>query len=125
MEEKRIPLVNDETKHKKKSTAKGLPRSKHKHQYETVLLSRFTHINLGVEEIHEHRIPTKVCTICGRIDYTDNSYYVTVPEYLNNGVVYRTKLSDDALCLPKWYSEGYFAKFATKGTSDIVPNKIY
>ena len=30
---------NDEPKHKKKSIAKGQPRSKHKHEYEIVLFT--------------------------------------------------------------------------------------
>ena len=40
MNERRIPLQQEELKHKKKSKAKGLSRSKHKHEYIPVLLHR-------------------------------------------------------------------------------------
>lgn len=80
MNEKRTPLINEEPRHKKRSTAKGLPRSKHKHIYETVLLYRYYHhksFKDGSDLVTERCTPTKVCAICGRIDYvdTDPSYY--------------------------------------------------
>jgi hypothetical protein len=117
MNEKRLPLTNEEPAHKKKSTSKGLPRSKHKHQYETVLLSyysRFDLLNNGTGEIREERIPTQVCTICGRIGYTDNdpSYYTLTPiEHLPFNIQERV-LSEKALALPKWYTDDWFDKFA-------------
>ena len=40
MDDKRIPLVKEEPKHKKKSKAKGLARADHKHEYEPVLLEK-------------------------------------------------------------------------------------
>ena len=80
MNNRRIPLANDQPKHKKKSKAKGLPRADHKHQYETVLLTQFFHtteFKTGKPKIVEIVTPTTVCIICGRIGYTntDPKYY--------------------------------------------------
>ena len=119
MNEKRIPLTDEEPKHKKKSTSKGLPRSKHKHQYETVLLSHFYHhtdIHTGKDKTVEARIPTKVCMICGRVSHTDKdqSYYIDTPCYYP-WITHRSELSEKALNLPKWYVDDYFDKFAKEG----------
>ena len=122
MNERRVPLTDEEPKHKKKSTAKGLPRSKHKHQYETVLLSHFYYhpdIHTGKEKTMEIRIPTKVCMICGRVEHTDRdpSYYIEIPSshpWLGSS----KKLSERALNLPKWYVDDYFDKFAKEGISE-------
>lgn len=130
MNDKRIPLTDEEPKHKKKSNHKGLPRSKHKHQYETVLLSRFYHykdINNGKDKVSESRIPTKVCMICGRIDEADNdpSYYTYKPVNPTHPWVTHTKeLSDKALSLTKWYVLDYFGKFANKGTLEISADSV-
>ena len=123
MNDKRIPLTDEEPKHKKKSTSKGLPRSKHKHQYETVLLSRFYHhtdINNGADKVSEFRIPTKVCMVCGRIGDTDKdpSYYTYKP-HPHPWVTHTTELSEKALKLPKWYVGDYFGKFAMEGTTEV------
>ena len=119
MHEKRVPLVDEEPKHKKKSKSKGQPRSKHKHIYETVLLTKYYHsqnFKTGKPEIHEHIYPTKVCIICGRIDEIDwdESYYIN-----NKGsgipfFTYDKELSNKALNLPKWYAEDFWDKFAIK-----------
>ena len=109
---------NDEPKYKKKSKAKGQPRSKHKHEYETVLLTKHftTHnIKTGLQEDHIAQHPTKVCTICGRIDYIDwyPSYYI---HKVIDGLPFianERDLSDKALLLPKWHCN-FFDKFAVK-----------
>ena len=119
MNEKRIPLTNEEPKYKKKSDAKGLPRSKHKHQYETVLLSHFFHhsdVHTGKKKVSEYRIPTKVCMICGRVEHIDKdpSYYVE--KTCDYPLISHTKeLSEKALGLPKWYVNDFFDKFAKEG----------
>ena len=103
MDERRTPILNEEPKHKKKSTTKGLPRANHKHTYETVLLERkFQHNNCnGQTMLTKTFTPTKVCTQCGRIDRIDRD-----PSY------YCNSLSEKALNLPRWYTEEYFSKFA-------------
>ena len=114
MHEKRMPLVDEETKHKKKSKSKGQPRSKHKHIYETVLLTRYFHFNIGEPSISESKQPTKVCTICGRIDYVDydETLYDVHPD-TNIKWAFVKDLSEKALSLPKWCVDD-FDKFAIK-----------
>lgn len=114
MNDKRIPLTTEEPKHKKKSAAKGLPRANHKHIYETVLLYHYHHWK--ADHIAVHTSPTKVCTICGRVDHidTDPSYYVKKESSLR-WLSHITELSKKALALPKWEVND-FDKFATKTT---------
>lgn len=108
-------------KYKKRSTAKGQPRSKHKHIYETVLLVRHYEvpdIHTGKQVEKESRYPTKVCTICGRIDEIDyDDKWYNKEEHKQNKHLkwtYFTKeLSDEALKLPVWICSSYFDKFAT------------
>lgn len=124
MNKRRTPILIEEPKHKKKSTAKGLPRSKHKHIYETVLLEsdyHHTDFKTGVDKIIKSFTPTKVCTICGRIDRADRdpSYYRDTA----NGAIRPwfsgvKELNEKALSLPKWYAGDYFSKFATKREAD-------
>lgn len=111
-------MIDEEIgKYKKRSTAKGQPRSKHKHIYETVLLHEeyeWPDVKTGREPIkHDHISPTKVCKICGRVEYVDNdsSYYVMnrccdIPH-----LVFSKDLSDKALALPRWRRKP-FDKFA-------------
>lgn len=116
----KINLIDDEIPtYKKKSKKKGQPRADHKHTYETVLLVRHYEvpdIHTGKQIAKESRLPTKVCTICGRIDETDTDekwYQKTEHKHLK--WTYFTKdLSEDALKLPVWFCTGYFDKFATK-----------
>ena len=105
-------FTNDEPKYRKKSTAKGQPRSKHKHIYETVLLTRCYPFNLGGPRDSYQVLPTRVCNICGRIDSIlwDEEYYVPQP---GPGIRYPRELSEKALKLPKWYCND-FDKFAVK-----------
>ena len=106
---------DEETKYRKKSKAKGQPRSKHKHEYETVLLTTKHEFNFGEQRISYSSMPTKVCTICGRIDDVvwDDEYYVK--DKVNNiyFVAYSRDLSEKALNLPKWHCD-FFDKFATR-----------
>lgn len=111
----KINLIDDEIPiHKKKSKNKGQPRSKHKHIYETVLLTRYYHFNLGEPRTSECKQPTKVCTICGRIDYVDydESLYDVHPD-TNIKWAFVKDLSEKALGLPKWYVDD-LDKFAIK-----------
>lgn len=110
-----IAFIDDETPaYKKKSKKKGQPRADHKHIYETVLLTRYYHFNFGEPRVSEVKQPTKVCTICGRIDYVDydESLYDVHPDTHIKWALVRD-LSEKALNLPKWYVDG-FDKFATK-----------
>lgn len=117
MNNRRIPLTDDQPKHKKKSKAKGLPRADHKHQYETVLLTQFFHtteFKTGKPKTVEIVTPTTVCTICGRIGYTntDPKYYKDNKRVYPFGAT-SNALSEEALALPYWYAD-FFDKFAYK-----------
>lgn len=119
MQEKRTPLVDEEPKHKKKSMAKGLPRSKHKHIYETVLLTKDYHTTdykTGKPKITQTTLPTKVCTICGRIDEVDKdqSFYIRKTVTGLPFIVDKDVLSEKALNLPKWHAKDFWDKFAIK-----------
>ena len=119
MQEKRTPLVNDYPKYKKKSTSKGLPRSKHKHVYETVLLTRDYHTTdykTGKPHINQTTTPTKVCTVCGRIDEIDKdpSFYDEKTVLDISFIAYDKVLSEKALNLPKWHAKDFWDKFAVK-----------
>ena len=112
----KIDLIDDEIPaYRKKSKKKGQPRADHKHMYETVLLTCYYHFNLGEPRTSESKRPTKVCTICGRIDYVDDdpSYYVKNKVSNVPFLVYEKDLSEKALSLPKWQVDG-FDKIATK-----------
>lgn len=111
----KVDLIDDEIPaYRKKSNKKGQPRSKHKHIYETVLLTRYYHFNIGEPRTSESKQPTKVCTICGRIDYVDDdeSLYDVHPDTNIKWAVVKD-LSEKALSLPKWHAD-FFDKFATK-----------
>lgn len=120
----KLNLFDDEIPaYKKKSKKQGLPRSKHKHIYETVLLCRNWHsrnLKNGAPEVTQILTPTKVCTICGRIDDVDKdpSYYTKKPIAHLPWLDWERELSEKALNLPKWYAEDYFDKFAIKMEDD-------
>ena len=119
MDEKRTPLVKEEPKHKKKSKNNGLPRSKHKHTYETVLLYKyfsFPDIKTGKSKVLERVVPTKVCSICGRVGDVDLSYYryILVDSPFTHKKYRKEELIEEAFDLPKYYIEDYLDKFATK-----------
>lgn len=119
MDNKFINLEDEGPKYKKKAVSKGLPRSKHKHTYETALLHRKwngTDFKTGKPKIEVIPTPTKVCTICGRIDRVDKD-----SKYYNRNIIphlpfiaYENELSEEALKLPKWSTEDFFDKFAIK-----------
>ena len=116
-------MVDEEPKHKKKSKSKGQSRSKHKHIYETVLLTRNYHtqdFKTGKPKVTQTILPTKVCTICGRIDEVDDdqSYYIKNPIPNLPFFAFEKELSEKALSLPKWYTEDFWDKFATKIDED-------
>ena len=110
--------IQDEIpKYRKKSKAKGQPRSNHKHIYETVLLItpfKVPDVNTGKQIQKERKYPTKVCNICGRIDTIDyDKKWYNTEEHKNLKWTYFTKeLSDAALKLPVWFCNSYCDKFA-------------
>ena len=104
--------------YKKKSKKKGQPRADHKHVYETVLLTKFYHgidFKTGKPSISEQSLPTKVCTVCGRIDDVDwdESYYAKKEVSSVNFVAFSRELTEKALNLQKWHAD-FFDKFATR-----------
>ena len=112
-------MIEDEVgKYRKKSTAKGQPRSKHKHIYETVLLItpyEVPDVLTGKQIKKEHRYPTKVCTICGRvdtIDYDEKWYNKEEHKHFLQWTYFTKELSDAALKLPVWFHNDYGDKFA-------------
>lgn len=115
-----INLIDDEVPaYKKKSKKKGQPRADHKHVYETVLLTKFYHgtdFKTGKPSVSEQSLPTKVCTVCGRIDDVDwdESYYAKKEVSSVSFVAYSSReLTEKALSLQKWHAD-FFDKFAIK-----------
>ena len=112
-----INFINNEIPaYKKKSKKKGQPRADHKHIYETVLLTRYYHWNTGEPRVSEHILPTKVCTICGRIDKVDQDeslWEKHLDPSIKPWAIWMKDLSEKALSLPKWYAD-YWDKFATR-----------
>lgn len=107
MQEKRVHVSDEELKYKKRSSAKGRPRSKHKHTYETVLLTYNHTYGSDKSRVVSITIPTKVCIVCGRVDRVNNdeSYYVYNPVEDVPFISHRKDLSDKALNLPKWHTD--------------------
>lgn len=112
-------FIDDEIPaHKKKSKKKGQPRADHKHAYETVLLTKYYHgtdFKTGKPHVSEQSLPTKVCTVCGRIDDVDwdESYYAKKEVPFIPFVAYSKELTEKALNLQKWHAD-FFDKFALK-----------
>lgn len=111
MNKKITPIENDEQRHKKKSKKKGQPRADHKHEYKTVLLHSYFDNPFRPGEKFEEKRPVKVCMICGRVGYTDMSWYdrVEVPDMPYR--VYERVIKDENE-LEKWYVNDHFDKFA-------------
>ena len=106
-------------RYKKKSKARGLPRADHKHLYETVLLTKRyngTDFKTGRPTVSESTWPTRVCTVCGRIDCLDRDpkYYNRIPLLDLPFKAYEDELSDLALALPRWVAADFWDKFARK-----------
>lgn len=115
--QKDIPVAPEEVKYHKRSDTKGQPRSKHKHLYETVCL----HHKYSLTKPHDpnpwnvdYHSATKVCTICGRIEDTDESYYKKEPGNNNWHNYFKTKLIPEAFNLPRWVVTDSRCKIATK-----------
>ena len=115
--------------YKKKAKNTGLPRSKHKHVYETVLLTsdyHHTDLRTGAPKVTHNFTPTKVCTICGRVDSRDNDteYYIIREVPTSLPFVFHSKeLSEKAFKLPKWYLADFWDKFAVQISEDEFKDK--
>lgn len=124
MIEKDMSFIDDIPKYRKKSSAKGQPRSKHKHCYEPVLLKRrYTYTdstNGKLKTIFMER-PTMVCPICGRVGNIihDPSFYNKVEKQSTPYRVMASELNEKALKLPKWYIEDFMDKFAKEGEFNV------
>ena len=120
----KINMIDDDIlAYKKKSKKKGQPRSKHKHVYETVLLiSDYHYIDYKTTapKISQTIMPTKVCTICGRIDEVDKDESLWKKHLDPNAkpwMMWGRELSEKALVLPKWHCD-FLDKFAVKMEED-------
>lgn len=108
--------------HRKRAKAKGDPRADHKHNYETVLLHSLVEkidYNTGTKIVDRHTLPTKVCTLCGRVSHVDRNpeYYIKVSAagpVAGFFLVQKEELSEKALALPQWHTVGFFGKYASK-----------
>ena len=89
---------------------------KHKHNYETVLLTctyHFTYPRTGKITDNQTVLPYDVCTICGRLKHInkDPKYYVRRYLQIEPVPVYEEVLSEEALKLSKWFIDD-FGNFA-------------
>lgn len=109
MNEKRIPLENDEPKHKKKAQKKSVARSDHKHIYKTVLLHRLYDDPFHAGSKRDHQSAAKVCEICGRVGDRDEDAY----EKIRGKIGFSFEIKDPD-SLEQWYVENYCEKFAHK-----------
>lgn len=119
MNDKRTPILNDRPKHKKKSNAKGQPRSKHKHEYKTVLLHSFVPHYIDKNKMVEHLTATKVCHICGRLNGIDPERYEEVP-YFSHFTENRIKNPES---LEDWYCDGFLARVAYRSKEEFLAEK--
>lgn len=118
-----LPLLSDETKHKKKSQAKGQPRSKHKHEYKTVLLHCLVPNFNNLSKFHEILSATKVCSICGRISENDPNQYVdSTEENKTSYYISERKIKNPEL-LESWYAYGYIPKTAYRTLEEAQKEK--
>lgn len=106
MNNKRIPLEDEEVKYRKRSKAKGQSRSDHKHRYIPVLLHC---VFLDPIKKEEREIVTvdEVCEVCGRVNRTlsDSRWYDQEYHFMDR-FPYREKvLSERAKSLPNWYMD--------------------
>lgn len=116
MDAKRVPLMEDEPKYKKKSKKKGQPRANHKHEYKTVLLHSY-YDNPFKREKMEHLSAQKVCITCGRIGDVDETRYVRVKLQHPTCKLYELQIKDQDT-LEDWYCDGIFDKFAVRKECD-------
>lgn len=116
--QREVPVAPEETRHKKKSQSKGQPRSKHKHNYETVCL-RYKYSLTKPHDPHPWKVDyhsaTKVCTICGRVSgESDPAYYKEEKGHNNFGSYFTSKLIPEAYNLPRWVLDDMCGKFARR-----------
>lgn len=104
MNEKRIPVVEEIPKYKKKSKSNKHQRADHKHNYKTVLLTTIYPSSIKSTVRKE---PTKVCTICGRVGDIDPEQYI-------DGL----KIKDEEF-LEKWHLNHYLDKNAVRGSEKL------
>lgn len=121
----KIPLLNDEPKHRKKSKAKGRPRSKHKHEYKTVLLHSFVPYYADKNKMIEHLTATKVCSVCGRLNGIDPEQYeqkeVTSPSpYFSH---FTESCIKNPESLEDWYCDGFLSKVAYRSKEEFLAEK--
>ena len=111
-----IPEAPETSKYKKRSRSTGLSRSKHKHEYKTVLLTNVWNQSKPHEQeqrVFSYESATKVCTICGMIGEVDLDFYEqgTKGAFLNS-----SRLKDCAYALEKYItvSDNLGEKFAER-----------
>lgn len=119
MDEKRIPLQNEEMKYKKKSKGGGRKRADHKHEYKTVLLLHYYDSPITGKR-HEYPSATKVCTVCGRVGYVDESQYELVRCGGTVSKPYFDRKIRNPETLEKWVCEDLFSKRATRALFEFT-----
>lgn len=112
MDAKRVPLMEDEPKYKKKSKKKGQHRANHKHEYKTVLLHSY-YDNPFKREKMERLSAQKVCTKCGRIGDIDINQYVRVRLEHPTLELYGRQIKDKET-LEDWYCDNPLDKIARR-----------
>ncbi len=112
--QREIPAAPEEVRYKKKSRKSGLSRSKHKHEYKTVLLHhKYSHSKPHEQDplLIDYLSATKVCQICGRIGNED-------PDFYKAGVcgswLTSSTLIPEAFELDKWHVDECMGTFAQK-----------
>lgn len=106
-------LIDDDIpKYRKKSKKNGIPRANHKHDYITVLLTKYYEYLPGKRS--KSFSPTKVCRICGRIGDVDFLQYELVDK---EDQTYSFPIKERRIKKPetleKWHCN-FFDKFAKK-----------
>ena len=121
--QKEIPIAPDISKHKKKKEKKDkTPWNKHKHKYSIVLLECANSIDGTIL----NKCPSKVCTICGRVDSAvkDGKYYVSKPLTYLPFFLYEKELSEEALKLPVWHMDNWLDKQAKEGPLQCSEKRV-
>lgn len=113
MNEKRTPILEEEPKHKKKSKASGRKRADHKHEYKTVLLIHYYDSPITGKR-HEYPSATKICTVCGRVGYIDETQYELVRAGGTVSKPYFERKIKNPDSLEKWICEDLFSKRASR-----------
>lgn len=99
-------------KHKKKSKKGGTSRANHKHDYKTVLLTKYYEYTPGKKS--KSVSPAKVCSICGRVGEVDFFQYELVDKTDQTyPFAMKERRIRDPETLEKWHCD-FFDKFAKK-----------